>query len=236
MKYPVGKKYYINRKLALLKEFDDTVRIWSPVVHGLYGEINAYRILQEARAAFEALIRQIPYIGGDANRRTVTFVESIRYLAFYRAMKKYGKTAEETGKVLFDALVAQVNKKQQKTPPAEWKNTEKYFKEREKGAEESQERRYPGDYVYKFVSGDGKKFDYGYDYSECASVKFFQAQKADEFMPFYCYLDYPVCGARGLGLSRTMTLAEGHEKCNHRFKPGRETKLAWPPPFLKRKK
>jgi 2-methylcitrate dehydratase PrpD len=233
MKIPMNEQYYINRKPELLKKFDDELRIWSPVTFGQYGEIAAYRILQESRRIFEELIPQIPYIGGDENRRTETLIESVRYLAFYKAMKKHGKTAEETGKILFDALVAQADKTPRKTLPEGWQDREKYFEKRKKGAEESQERRYPGDYVYEFVLGDGKKFDYGYDYTECASIKFFHAQDADEFMPYYCYLDYPLCSMQGLGLSRTMTLAEGQEKCNHRFKPGRATKPEWPPPFLK---
>lgn len=234
MKYPIDKDYYISRKPELLKKFDEECQLWKPVIVKQYWEELAGGILWEARKEFESLIPQIPYIGGDANRRTETFIESVKYLAFYRAMKKHGKMAEETGRILYDALASRVDKIKQTTPPKGWEDRAKYFKERRKGAEESQERRYPGDYVYKFVPGDGKKFDYGYDYSECASIKFFHTQDADEFMPFYCYLDYPSCGARGLGLSRTKTLAEGHGKCNHRFRPGRETKLIWPPPFLKR--
>ena len=235
MKYPIDEKYYIREKAELLEEFDKEVRIWKPVIIELYGEEIARKILREARESFEKLIPQIPYIGGDENRRTETLIESVKYLAFYKAMKKQGKTAEETGKVLYDALITQIDKTQQKMPPTEWQNPEKYFKKRKKGAEESQERRYSGDYVYEFVLGDGKEFDYGYDYTECASQKFYRNHGADEFLPFYCYLDYPICSIIGLGLSRTMTLAEGHEKCNHRFRPGRGTKLAWPPPFLKKK-
>lgn len=234
MEYPVDQKYYINRKPELLKKFDEEALTWRLVVIKKYGEEPADTIMQEARKEFEGLIPQIPYIGGDENRRTETFIESVKYLAFYKAMKKRGKTAEETGKILYDALVMQIDKTQQKMPPTGWQNREKYFEKRRKSAEESQERRYPGDYVYEFVLGDGKEFDYGYDYQECASIKFYHSQNADEFMPFYCYLDYPICSAIGLGLSRTMTLAEGHEKCNHRFRPGRETELSWPPPFLKK--
>ena len=235
MDYSIDRKYYIRRKPELLKEFDKEVRLWKPVIIMRYGKEPSDTILREACKEFEDLISQIPYIGGNDNRRTETLVESIRYLAFYKAMKKHGKTVTETGQILYDALITQIDKTKQKMPPNEWQNPEKYFEKRRKGAEESQERRYPGDYVYEFVLGDGKEFDYGYNYYECASIKFYHGQNADEFMPFYCYLDYPICSARGLGLSRTMTLAEGHKKCNHRFKPGSETELAWPPPFLKRK-
>ncbi len=232
MDYP--ETYYISRKAELLKQFEEELRLWSPFIFAPYGEINAYRIIQDSRKCFEELIPQIPYIGGDANRRTETLIQSVQFLAFYQAMKKHGKTAEEAGKILFNALSARAEKIPAKTLPEGWKDRDEYYQIRKKGAAESQEKRYPADYVYAFVPGDGKKFDYGYDYSECATVKFFREQGADEFMPFCCYLDYPICRARGLGLTRTMTLGQGNAKCNHRFSPGKETKLEWPPPFLKK--
>jgi hypothetical protein len=176
------------------------------------------------------LLPHIPYIGGDENHLTDSLVESTWYLAFYKAMKKHGRTAEETGKVLYDAALAQIDDSPIVIPPSEILTTEQLMERRRRRAERSQERRYPEDYVYKFVAGDGVEFDYGYDFLECAAQKFYHAQGADEFTPFYCFLDYP---KNKMGLSRTMTLAEGHAKCNHRFKEGRKAELGWPPPFVK---
>ena len=100
---------------------------------------------------------------------------------------------------------------------------------RRQRAARSQERRYPDDYVYAFVAGDGEAFDYGYDFSECAAQKFYRAQGAEEFLPYYCFLDFAWSRVLGLGLSRSMALSEGCALCNHRFKRGRETLVEWPP-------
>jgi hypothetical protein len=235
MENPIDKKYYIRKKTELLNKFDSEARTWSPVVITQYGEIPAYRILQEAHQNFESLIPQIPYIGGDENNLTKNLVESVWYLAFYQAMKKRGKTAEEDGKIIYDAFLIKAGKPQPPIPPSEWLTAEQLMERRRKGAARSQERRYPGDYVYTFIVGDGKEYDYGYDFTECASLKFYHAQGADEFLPFYCYLDFVASKARGIGFSRTMTLHEGHGECNHRWKVVGETKLEWPPPFLQRK-
>jgi hypothetical protein len=85
--------------------------------------------------------------------------------------------------------------------------------------------------VFSFVAGDGDAFDYGYDFSECAAQKFYRAQEAEEFLPYYCFLDFAWSRVLGLGLSRSMALSEGYPRCNHRFKRGRETVVEWPPPF-----
>jgi len=52
-------------------------------------------------------------------------------------------------------------------------------------------------------------------------------------MPFFCFLDFPLCERVNLGLSRTMTFAEGYPVCNHRFVIGGKSTEAWPPPFLR---
>ncbi len=54
----------------------------------------------------------------------------------------------------------------------------------------------------------------------------------DEFLPFYCFLDFVTYRTPGWGFIRVMTLAEGCEKCDFRFKRGGKTGRAWPPPFL----
>jgi hypothetical protein len=100
------------------------------------------------------------------------------------------------------------------------------------GAAQSQRRLYPDDYVYTLVEGDGDAFDYGYDFTACAAHKFYQAQGAGAFLPFFCFLDFPLSRRAGHGLERTQTLAEGAPLCDHRFKQGRQTEQTWPPPFL----
>jgi hypothetical protein len=234
MKYPIDKDYYIVRKPEQFKRFEAEVKIWMPVVLRQYGEIPAYRILLEARQSLENLIPQIPYIGGDENPGTNWLLASVRCLALYQAMKKQGKTSEETGKILYDAILTRVGEPPPDIPPAEKMTTEELDKRLIKDAERSQERRYPGDFVYTYIAGDGNKYDRGYDFTECAVLKFYHAQDADEFTPFYCYLDFPKSKVNGSGLTRTMTMSEGYKKCNHRDKAGRETKVEWPPPFLKR--
>ena len=227
----IDGEYYTTRKPELLKAFDEESQYWRPIIAVQYGEDFAHTLIERSREEFEALLPHIPYIGGDENHLTGSLVKSACYLAFYKAMKKCGRTAEETGKVLYDAALARIDDSPIAIPPSEMLTTEQLMERRRRRAERSQERRYPEDYVYEFVVGDGEEFDYGYDFLECAAQKFYHAQGADEFTPFYCFLDYP---KSKMGLSRTMTLAEGHAKCNHRFKESRKAKFGWPPPFLER--
>ena len=101
-------------------------------------------------------------------------------------------------------------------------------------ARRSQERKYAGDWVFQVVPGDGRSFDYGVDYTECAILKFLEAQDAIELLPYLCNIDYLVSKAMGTGLRRTKTLAWGCEMCDFRFKKGREVQQPWPPAFVEK--
>jgi len=140
--------------------------------------------VRESRAAYEALIPQVPYIGGESNRLTGSLLESVRCLALYQAMKAHGRTAPETGKVLYDAILARIGEPQAPIPPAKLLTREQMMASRKRRAEQSQGRHYPNDYVYRFVLGDGQEFDYGYEFIECATDKFYRAQARPNSRPF----------------------------------------------------
>jgi len=224
------KGYYISRRLELLSEFDKGAGHWERSIASNYGKGLVKAIVREAREEYVVLIPDIPYIGGDENHLTRSLIKSAECLALYKAMKARGKTAAETGKVLYDAV--KLRGSAPPIPPSKRLTKEDLMKRRRARAERSQKRLYEGDWVYRFIEGDGMEYDYGYDYTECGAQKFYHAQDADEFLPFYCFLDFPESKVDGLGLTRTMTLAEGQEKCDHRFKKGRKTEQEWPPPFL----
>lgn len=225
----VDAEYYTSRKSEILALFDDHAQAWRPFIASRYGDDFANAILSEAREQHEALIPEIPYIGGDENPMTRHLIRSTTSLAFYKAMKARGKPARETGKIVYDAVVERVS--QLTVSPARTLSPEDILSKREQ-ARRSQERRYPGDWVWEFVEGDGVKFDYGYDFLECGTQKLYHAQGADEFLPFYCFLDFVTSKTSGWGFARTMTLAEGYQKCDFRFKKGGRTEQEWPPPFL----
>jgi hypothetical protein len=104
----------------------------------------------------------------------------------------------------------------------------------QEAARNSQECKYPGDWVFEGVVGDGKQFNYEIDYTECVIMKFEDAQDAKELTPSICNTDYVISKAIRTGLRRTKTLAWGCEKCDFRHVVGGPTLDAWPPEFFER--
>ena len=222
-----GQEYYLSRRTDILALFEAHAQAWQPFLARRYGGDLADAIQKEARAQHEALIPEIPYIGGDDNPMTRHLVRSTTSLALYKAMQAHGKTAEETGRILYDAVTESVSHLPPTLPP-----TAEELAEKREQARRSQERRYPGDWVWAFVEGDGATFDYGYDFVECGTLKLYHAHGAGAFLPFYCYLDFVTQRTPGWGFTRTMTLAEGYDRCNFRYQQGGETRQGWPPPFI----
>jgi hypothetical protein len=217
---------YTPEKERLLKDFDKTVKHVKGVFQSHYDEDFTNTVIPEIRREYEDLIPQIPYIG---NKKPFTqwLLATAQFLAMYRVLKRHGKSLEETGRIGYETSEQMLNAYPKLLLRFLGRATfsKKRLKNAQIHAEESQKRKYPGDYVFKFVEGDSESFDFGIDYSECASHKFLAAQDALELAPYICATDILQSEKFGWGLTRTMSLAEGGEKCDFRFKKGGKTNI-----------
>ena len=226
----IDNNYYTSRKSQLLRDFDKIAKRVRKVLVSCYGDHFADTIARESRREYEALIPQLPYIGGKKNPFTDFVILSGQSLALYKALKKHTKTVDEANAMLWEVFKAVIDT----TPKllgwlyGKWIFTKYYVNRLRKMAAESQKREYPGGYVFTFVEGDGEEFDYGLDFTECATCKFYDAQGESDFTPLACAADYLKSKAFGWGLTRTMTLAEGYEKCAFRHKKGDATRVTLP--------
>jgi hypothetical protein len=215
---------YVSRKSRLMKDFDKSISRVKRVLVARYGQEDASILMWESREKYKEIIPLIPYIG-NKNPMLIFLLPASRYLAIYRAFQNHGKTIKEVGR-----LVYEIGEAEFKVIPGWVRRLIKvlwfspWFVERlQKRALTSRERKYSGGYVLNYVAGDGQNFDYGIDYIECASCKFLEQQDAVELQPYICAIDKVASEMLGWGLRRTMTLAEGREKCDFRFKKGGKT-------------
>jgi hypothetical protein len=233
----MADNYYLSRKSTLLRRFDKaTARIYHVLVSH-FGKEHAGILTKEARREYEAIIPQLPYIG-PRNPLMIFVIPTGWHVGLYRVLQKQGWTVEEVGQVIYDMTEAYLQ-----SIPVLVRRLIGYLwfsflfsKRLKKRAAESQKRKYPGDYVFVYVEGDGKAFDYGIDFLECANCKFLRAMGADELAPYVCAGDKLVSELLDWGLMRTMTIADGHEKCDFRFKRGGKTRVKIPPSLNKPKR
>jgi hypothetical protein len=217
---------YNSRKQQLLKSFDRSIARSRRVLVNRYGNEQADLLISESRREYETIIPQIPFIG----RRSpflIFLLPTSRYLALYKVLRRKGLSFEEAGRIIY-----QMNESEFLSIPILFRRVLGYLWffplfiwRLRKRARETQERKYPDGYVLTFIEGDGRAFDYGFDYTECAGFKFLHRQGAPELAPIMCAFDKTASETLGWGLTRTMTIADGYEKCDFRFKKGGRTNI-----------
>lgn len=228
------ENYYTSRKDKLMKAFDKSSKNTRLVLDKYYGHEFSENVLRQAGKEYETLIPQIPYIGGSQNHMTNDLLESVQTLAVLRALKAQGKPVVESCEIIYRAMEVRLSRYPSFLLKiiGRLQFTRVFIRRLQRQANESQQRVYPGNFVFNVIIGDGKEFDWGIDFSECGICKFYKAQNAFEFMPYVCPLDYALSDGFGYGLVRTKTLAEGSDRCNPRMKKNGQTERRFPPGFL----
>ena len=215
-------QFYTNLKPKLMKNLDKILKPVRQVLAERYGKEFAETIIAETKKEYEDLIPAFPYVGG-VNMRMMTnkITWSAHCLALYRVMQRHGKSVDESGTLICDAV-----EKNWKTFPNNliailsgiFIFTQLVTGPLRREAARSQKGRYPQGGVMAFIDGDGDSFNFGLDYMQCPIHKFFHAQGADELTPYLCRTDFIYSRACRTGLKRTTTLAGGGTKCDFRWK------------------
>jgi hypothetical protein len=229
-----GESYYLNMKPKLMKDFDKMSKLSGKVLGQYFDQSKVNQTLEESRREYEAFIPQLPYIGGKKNSWTFNLVGGAQMLAIIRPLEREGLSVHEIGNIMYETLEAYFESRPR---IVNWLTgkfmTSKFFRKKmKKKCADSQLRQYPGDWVAEFVEGEGDRFDFGLDMTECGICKFYKEQGAEEYVPYMCLGDYPQFRAFGIGLTRTQTIGNGAPKCDFRFKKGGKTPRGWPPEEL----
>jgi hypothetical protein len=225
----VKTNYYLSNKKELINVFNGTLEGVRAFLEPELGKEQTQQLISSALKRFEALLPNLPDVGGDLNWDTQYLPVAAWYVALYEPMKAYGKTAEDVGKLMYelrkyelDTIPAATLAKQGKElfEPASVKQMREW-------AKWTQKREYKANWVATFLEGDGKHFDFGYNYSECGLVKFFTAQGVPELAPYVCLNDFSQSAALGTGLKRKKTIAQGDGACDFRYKKGDKVTQGW---------
>lgn len=219
MQADIPGNFYCSQKGRLIRKLVKVIARVQPELVAKYGKESADEIHRQILVEFERLLPEIPYVGGRKNKLTVFIIQSAWALAFYRALQQHGGSVEDAGKLLQQAAEAMFTARPQfllhlygKIRFSKWR-----YPTMVAAAEATQKREYPGNWVQRFIDGDGESFDFGWDYTECGIVKFMEAQNATELTRYLCQTDFAALESMGLKLERTETIAGGCGRCDFRI-------------------
>jgi hypothetical protein len=193
------------------------------------GKDAARDAAMDCAARFEELLPSLPFIGGTANRNQENLIQAAWLIAMSKAVKAGGLAAADAGRILYDLCereLAATPEKDLLTRGAAYFSPESYASLRA-WAEETQKRRYPGDWVATAVFGNGEDFDVGHDYAQCGAVLLGRAHGEADVIRYFCLNDFLFSRYEGTGLRRVHTLAQGDPLCDFRYKRGRTVTQSW---------
>ncbi len=222
-------KYYIEHRDELIKAFLDTNNGAKQYLAAAIGEEDATTVTGDAIKRFERLLPDLPNVGGDDNVDTQYLVIAAWYAAYYPSMKACGQSAEGVGRMIYElnkTELAAIPRRQAMQAGDDFFSAT-HVATMKQWAESSLDKKYPANWVAEFIEGDGKDFDFGYTYTECAVCKYLHAGGMPELAPFVCLNDFLTSKADGTGLHRTTTLGQGGQQCNFRYKRGGSVTQNW---------
>jgi len=225
--------WYLENKPRIMRQVRLALRHFRKHVVEVYGKEEGEAIARETLQRFEALLPDIPYIGGAQNGNTRALYNTAAWLAMYRSLQAHGASVEEAARLIYLGSASFYD-----SVPTRWLMRwqgrrllgRKFQDQRRHAAAISQQRRYPDDWVFEVVEGDGQAFAFGVDDTECGVVKYLAREGAPELAPYLCWIDYPLFAAMHVRLDRTETLAQGGQRCDFRMSRGKPVQVE--PEFL----
>lgn len=221
--------YYLERKQEIVDAFREVLEGAVQFLKPEFGLERTQMITQQALDLFDKLLPEFPDVGGERNWDTKFIPIAAWYVSLYQPMRASGKTAEDVGRLVYELnrIGLQNIPKEKALIEGEKMFSRESLDKMRDWAVWTQKREYPANWVAYFIPGDGKEFDYGYDYTECGLVKYFKSQGTPELAPYVCLNDFPNSAALGSGLRRTKTIGQADGICNFRYKKDRPVIQDW---------
>ncbi|MHA2175767.1 MAG: L-2-amino-thiazoline-4-carboxylic acid hydrolase [Candidatus Hodarchaeales archaeon] len=230
--------YYTQNKPKLMKSFQklvDNPIIEEKVFLRFYDRQQIHHLKHDVLKEYEKLIPQIPFIGGEKNKRMTDFlIHTAWSLAIYRTLSKMRMDLRQVGQILYEISEIYYNSLNFFVKKfAKWyyySRVAQYLLKR--NSRKRKDWNYPADFQGDLIKGDGKDFTIGYNYTECGNYKFLKEQGAEELTPYICITDYALYRALGIGFKRTKTIGMKADICDFRLIKNYQTPRGWPPEKL----
>ena len=144
------ENWYLRHKTRIMREVRFASRPYRKLFASTYGKEVGEAVATETMRRFEALLPDIPYIGGDENPLTRTLYLSATWLAMYRSLRARGASVEEAARLIYLGTSASYDAFPFRLL-LRWQGrrlfSRKYIDQRRRAAANSERRRYPDDWV-----------------------------------------------------------------------------------------
>lgn len=237
MAQKVLNDYYIKRKPRLMIDFSKDLELARDILKRKFEDAKVDEIFIQMKSEYEKLIPEIPYIGGNKNFLNNLLVSGISSLSMFRVLEKEGFTIRDIGEFYYELCdientIRKNGLEKSGKDPGNYPFELDYVEFWKKHCETLNQKSYPDDWVGEFVEGDGKTFEWGFNFYECGIQKVFKRLNAEKYGPILCIGDFSNANVLGYGFSRSQSIGFGAPMCDPRYVKNYKTPRGWPPDEL----
>ena len=193
-------------------KYDMTFKMFGTILNGIMKkQLKDKTALQKLKKEYKAIVLRADDIGSKNN-----LIGSYVLAAYFIALNRSDDlTPEQNCDIMENGL------RNSKLFKMFMGSADDYFSEkkmefRRQWSKETYKRKYKNDWVVDFLEKTDD-YEFGFDYRECGVCKLCRDEGCPELAKYLCRLDFMIVDIMGIHLKRTMTLAEGGEKCDFRF-------------------
>lgn len=225
--------FYVKRKSKLIENFNKKLENIKSLFIEYFDEKSLTNLYDMIFKEFETLLPEIQYIGGNKNPYTSFLVGSAEMFAIIRIFQNEGLSFQKIGQFIFEYYEIINQRREEVLKKAGQLHSEQIFTPdymdfMKNFAKESQNKTYPGDWIFEFVDGTNE-FNYGFNFTQCGICELSKKLDFERYTPFICLADFAEATASGFGFTRTQTVSNGDPICDHRYIKDVTTPRAWPP-------
>jgi hypothetical protein len=226
--------YYIKNKPNLMKRFEYSLRIAKDLLMERFDESKSEDLVNQMRKKYEEIIPNIPDVGGKRNILISIITDKVSLLAMFFILEMAGYSYREIGEYAIRFTEIETKNAMERAEKKGRNLLDFFFNDVflnsvKAHCDNTLKRKYPDNWVMEYVDGTNEDFDYGLKVSECAILKAYKKLGAEKYSPFGCLIDFAYSNVVGFGLTRTKSLANGAQGCDHRYTKIGTTPKAWPP-------
>ncbi|MFW9818635.1 MAG: L-2-amino-thiazoline-4-carboxylic acid hydrolase [Candidatus Thorarchaeota archaeon] len=226
--------YYLKGKPKLIKRFGYSLAIAKKLLMERFDESKSEDLINQMRTQYEEMLPKIPDVGGKKNLFISIITDKVSLLAMFFILEKEGYSYREIGEFAIKFTEIETKNAMERAEKKGMNLIDFYFNDVffnsvKAHCDDTLKRKYPDNWVMKYVDGTNEDFDYGLNVSECAIHKIYTKLGAEKYAPFGCLLDFAQANVLGFGLTRSQSLANGASGCDHRWSRIGNTPKAWPP-------
>ena len=229
-----AESWYLENKPKIMRQVRFALRHFRKHLVEAYGKEEGEAIASETMQRFEALLPDLPYIGGDENTLTRNLYLTAAMLAMYRALQARGASVEEAARLIYLGTASFFNSCPDPLAHALAGPTHRSLRSSWTSAGTSPPSasnaatRMTG--CSRSSKATGRTSRSVWTTRSAGSSSTSPAKVRRSSLQYLCWIDYPQFAAMHLRLDRTETLAQGGQRCDFRMSRGQPVQVE--PEFL----